>query len=1044
MKNRFTPLHRALFGAAVLTAASLSAQAQGVGVGTTAPDASAALDIVSTTKGALLPRVASTGSVTSPATGLIVFQTGSPAGFYYNSGTTTAPVWQQIATAAGTSTGFIQNQNAADQVANFRISGSGSTLGNFGVGTSAPQLRLDVANGNIGLRNNAAWDHMYWFHDGSTAFMRAGGAETGLALQVGASATGTYGDASQAYRDVMRLLPNGNVGIGTTTPIQKLEVEAGGIRASGNGAFTAVLATNQGAHLQWNRTGGEGETWLINHMGGGNGNAGIRFAGITTGTGTVPTEWARFNNAGNFGIGTTAPSALLDVAGNARIEGLTTAGVVTTDALGNLSSGTAASLDPTTASNGLTTVGSDFRLGGTLTAATTIGLGANSLSFTSTTGTVGIGAISAARLHVRGLGNAYPATTGTTQSAGLINRFQTSDNAILDLGGNSSNGFWLQSTDITTLGLNYPLMLNPNGGNVGVGTTTPLAKLAVNGAQVLYAGLNNASARPAVGTARIAGEIGAVGQVAGTTPDLTADDGFLRLSAGGGGNPLRKSYIDLSGFSNNADMNENIVLGTINTERMRITNGGNVGIGTNAPTSRLHVVGGNLQVDGSAAISNQGAYLMWNRSGFEGETWLINQFGGGGAQQHGIRFGESTTANVVTEYARFGPTGNFGIGTTAPTEKLDVVGNIQSSANIAVDYGNANLGTVDNTLRFGPTNSGEGIGSKRNPTGNQYGMDFYTRSANRMAITNLGNVGIGTTTPTALLDVAGSTRLRGLTTAGLVQTDAAGNLSSATAASLDPTTASNGLTKVGSDFRLGGTLAAATTIAQGGNAFSLTGGNVGIGITAPIQKLEVEAGGIRASGNGAFTAVSATNQGAHLQWNRSNGEGETWLINHMGGGNGNAGIRFAGITTGTGTVPTEWARFNNAGNFGIGTTAPSATLEVAGYTKLSGPTAVAGATVPSIATAMFTGTLPTTANTNGFLSLGGIATSRILSVSITALANNVNNYFPPNQTASVGFGTGYEYGYYLETNSNTLRLVTGANSVNVQGGAVKVLVTYMP
>ena len=108
-------------------------------------------------------------------------------------------------------------------------------------------------------------------------------------------------------------LLNSDVGIGTATPNQKLDVATGGIRAGGFGAFTGVAATSQGAHLQWNRSGSEGETWLINHLGLGGANAGIRFGGITTSTGTAPTEWARFLNNGNFGIGTTAPTAKLQV-----------------------------------------------------------------------------------------------------------------------------------------------------------------------------------------------------------------------------------------------------------------------------------------------------------------------------------------------------------------------------------------------------------------------------------------------------------------------------------------------------------------------------------------------------------------------------------------------------------------------------------------------------------------------------------------------------------------------------------------------------------
>ena len=65
----------------------LARHAQSVGIGTTAPDVSAALDIVSTSKRALLPRPASGQrmAIASPAAGLLVYQTGGTAapGLYY-------------------------------------------------------------------------------------------------------------------------------------------------------------------------------------------------------------------------------------------------------------------------------------------------------------------------------------------------------------------------------------------------------------------------------------------------------------------------------------------------------------------------------------------------------------------------------------------------------------------------------------------------------------------------------------------------------------------------------------------------------------------------------------------------------------------------------------------------------------------------------------------------------------------------------------------------------------------------------------------------
>ena len=58
--------------------------AQSVGIGTTTPDASAALDIKSTTRGLLVPTMteAQRNAIVSPATGLLIFQTDAIAGFY--------------------------------------------------------------------------------------------------------------------------------------------------------------------------------------------------------------------------------------------------------------------------------------------------------------------------------------------------------------------------------------------------------------------------------------------------------------------------------------------------------------------------------------------------------------------------------------------------------------------------------------------------------------------------------------------------------------------------------------------------------------------------------------------------------------------------------------------------------------------------------------------------------------------------------------------------------------------------------------------------
>lgn len=104
MNKKGTGFRRTLIVLTALTGMSMHASAQ-VGVGITTPDPSAQLQIESENKGLLIPRVTSTALVTSPATGLMVYQTGGTAGFYYNKGTSGTPDWQRVADASATGIG---------------------------------------------------------------------------------------------------------------------------------------------------------------------------------------------------------------------------------------------------------------------------------------------------------------------------------------------------------------------------------------------------------------------------------------------------------------------------------------------------------------------------------------------------------------------------------------------------------------------------------------------------------------------------------------------------------------------------------------------------------------------------------------------------------------------------------------------------------------------------------------------------------------------------------------------------------------------------
>jgi hypothetical protein len=170
----------------------------------------------------------------------------------------------------------------------------------------------------------------------------------------------------------------------------------------------------------------------------------------------------------------------------------------------------------------------------------------------SFSGNVGIGISSpAVKLTVATGVNGLPSMTGTSQPAAAL-RLRGGNNAVLDFGVNSTGGSWLQSTDQFDQSNRYPLLLNPAGGNVGIGTTNPGFPLSFAnsaGNKILLSGTSGAHYGFGVQSKLL--------QIYGD--DAAADVAF--------------------GFGSSASF----------TETMRVKGNGNVGIGTSNPLAPLHV-----------------------------------------------------------------------------------------------------------------------------------------------------------------------------------------------------------------------------------------------------------------------------------------------------------------------------------------------------------------------------------------------------------------------------------------------------------------------
>ena len=138
------------------------------GIGTSTPDPSAKLHVASTDKGLLIPRmtIAQRSGISSPANGLMVYQTDGVTGFYVNTGSSGTPSWTRVNTDwtksgndisfSGGNVSITGNQSVSGNVNATNFIGSGSqltdvaikTTGTWNVATGESDYSFTVTSGS--------------------------------------------------------------------------------------------------------------------------------------------------------------------------------------------------------------------------------------------------------------------------------------------------------------------------------------------------------------------------------------------------------------------------------------------------------------------------------------------------------------------------------------------------------------------------------------------------------------------------------------------------------------------------------------------------------------------------------------------------------------------------------------------------------------------------------------------------------------------------------------------------------------------------------